>query len=140
MGTKAHRKRIIEKLPSTNNKAYRARVRSYLAEATEVDGNDQATEQERLNHLVERLKAEVGWMIKGDGSGRYEAAIHWLQGLAINVEYLNSEIPSTVLKLHGLEGETLTDALSERLINGWWRHLADNVVRLMANHERTGNA
>ena len=138
MNTQAAQQEQVTKLPSTNNAAYRARMRSYLADAVEIDDKPNATEQERLNHLAQRFRAEYGWAIERQGKQR--AAVNWLQGLAINVECWNHAIPKQVLKLHGMEGRTVSDKFAERLVDGWWNHLAANVVRLLDNYERTGNA
>lgn len=119
----------ITKLPATNTKDYRTRIRQYLADATEVDGIPDATTPERLRHLVERYRAEVGqWMAPREG--RANAAKHWLQGLAINVDFYDDDIPGAVMKIHGIRGAYLSDALSTRVVDMWWDHLAANVIRL----------
>ena len=119
----------ITKLPATNTKDYRHKLRQYLADATEVEDRPDATTPERLRHLVERYRAEVGqWMAPREG--RANAAKHWLQGLAINVDFYDDDIPGAVLKIHGIHGAYLSDALSARVVEMWWDHLAANVIRL----------
>lgn len=121
--------RILDKLPSTNRKEYRAAIRSYLAACTEVEDKEDATEDERIAHLLDRFRAEYGWRIAQ--AGAQTAALDWLQGLAINVEYMNHAIPATVLRIHGIEGATMSERLADTVVGGWWQHLAANVVRLL---------
>ena len=117
----------IDKLPTTNSNTYRAAVRRYLADATEVEHKPNASEDERIAHMIERFEAEYGWNI--DRQGPHRAAKEWLQGLAINIEYMDAEIPGVVLGLHGLSGQ-MSPRLERAVVQGYWEHMAAQVCRL----------
>ena len=135
MSTTATTSKGLDKLPSTNTNAYRAAMRTYLANATEVEGNNDeehidATEDERIAYMIKRFESEASWNIARVGA--QAAATDWLQGLAINVEFQNHNIPPTVLRIHGLKAQPMSARLERVVIDGWWQHLGYHVARLRA--------
>lgn len=122
---------VINKLPRTTTKEYYRAMRSYLAFCTEVDEKEDATEEERVSYMVKRFRDEYGWMIERAGVER--AAVEWMQGLAIGVDYMNHAIPSAVLKLHGYDPNRvrMSERLEEVVINGWWLHLGQALARII---------
>lgn len=118
----------LNKLPRTNTKAFRAALRSYLADATEVEGNDNATEDERIAYMIERLRSEYGWRIEVDGV--HSAAHGWLQGLALHTSHYYGDIVRDTLIMHGMDPATeVTDRLWDAITDNWWTILALGVVR-----------
>ena len=122
----------INKLPTTNSNAYRAAIRTYLADATEVEDNENATEDERIAYMIDRFRSEYGHEIARHGT--QTAAQNWLQGLAINVEYMDHDIPDTVAKLHGMDNANdFTERLRNACVTYWWSALAVAVAREVQN-------
>lgn len=119
----------INKLSTTNSNAYLAAIRTYLANATEIEDQPNATEDERIAHMLDRFRSEYGHEITR--YGLQTAAQNWLQGLAINVEYWDSEIPDTVAQLHGLPNAAeFTERLRNACVENWWTSLAASLARL----------
>lgn len=124
----------INKLSTTNSSAYSAAIRTYLANATEIEDQPNATEDERITHMLERFEAEYGWNIQRQGPQR--AAKEWLQGLAINIEYMDHTIPSVVLGLHGLKGK-MSPRLENTVVRGYWDHMATQLCRIREKARKT---
>ena len=119
----------MNKLPTTNSNAYRAAIRTYLANATEIEDQPNATEDERIAHMLDRFRSEYGHEITR--YGLQTAAQNWLQGLAINVEYMNHDIPDAVAQLHGLRNANqFTERLRNACVENWWTSLAASLARL----------
>jgi len=64
----------------------------HILDALETDsfGNKLCCDHAKIKHAYERFTREYGWKIRQ--VGELEALTEWLQGLALNINYLNYQI------------------------------------------------
>lgn len=147
MATKKSTPPTIDKLPKTNTAAYREALRTYLASATEIDGNPRARKETRLAHMAERFRAEMGWKFGQPAPGTVKlatgqmvrAATEWLQGLAIDVAYMDYDIPAVAARTHGLRKgaeKNFSPRLVRACVANYWPVLGKAVARELVQQDK----
>ena len=106
------------------------KVKSYILSTIEDDGNgtELNNNAEKCSHLKERFSAEYGWRV--NQVGRQKAMIDWLQGLALNIEFMNYRI----LKLAVLWGsipDKATTKQENKILDNYWSFMAVKTLQLI---------
>lgn len=78
-------------------------------------------------YIFDRLQGEMGWNI--ERSGVFKAALDWVQGLALNVDYMNWNICEWG-KANGLLRKNASEWSMDNFIEGYWLKLATVVTRI----------
>lgn len=87
------------------------------AKAYEIlkQGDLDYTGDKPVNHIYSRFISEYGWNI--ERIGFFPALTEWLQGLALNIPYMNGDIMETF-------------GLNERQLESYWRFMAMRLQEL----------
>ena len=101
--------------------------KNILLNAIEEDGEGHplVTESEKRAYINARFQAEFKWEI--DRSGIHYAAKSWIQGLAINVPYMNYEILE-LGKAAGILRKNASELSCDDFIEGYWEKLGNKVA------------
>jgi hypothetical protein len=113
----------------TNCNEYRRRFSAELESWICREDGDTRTAAE---YCRERFEAEMGWRVAR--VGRQSAMAEWLQGLALcGMPYYNSDALELYERLHGTPA---AGKLAERVIEGYWRHCAVQLMWIMDNEKK----
>jgi len=106
---------------------YKKNYKKYILDTIETGLNDEPlkTDQEKIEYLFNRFNSEYSFMI--ERVGKQKAMTEWLQGLALNIEYWNSEIVPLAIKMGSIE-ENPNEKLQARVINNYWSFMANVIL------------
>lgn len=122
----------LNKLPSTNTNAYRAVVRSYLAQAISTEDRERLggddTESGAIQAIWAKYREEEGTHPeKGYGTQAHIAG--WIAG-SIDLPAYDDDIIADALMIHGLDPATeLTDRLRNVILEGFFVQMALVLLR-----------
>lgn len=113
---------------------YKKNYKNYILSTIEEDseGKPITTEQEKVKYIFDRFYSEYGWNI--DRVGKFKAMTEWLQGLALNIEYMNGAIIPLAVKMGSID-ENPSEKLQNRVIDNYWSFMA-NVILWFEPKER----
>lgn len=92
---------------------------------------DNATEQEKINFLVQTIRSELGWMLEKQTA--YTMAKHWLQGLAsaCTIPFYNGDIVNW-LESKGFEVTVHNEDLA---IDRYWDNASFALAAMITKHK-----
>ena len=124
MKNKSTKEKTMTKLHHTE---YKKNYKNYILSTIETDNNNKPikTDQDKIKYIFDRFNSEFGWNI--ERIGKHKAMTEWLQGLALNIEYWNSEIVPLAIKM-GLIEENPNEKLQARVINNYWSFMANVIL------------
>jgi hypothetical protein len=93
----------------------------------DLDGADDRSPEEQISYAANRFLSEMGWRIQQ--VGKQKAAFDWVQGLALNVPYLNYDIIQ-LAKESGILRKNAREATEDRFIERYWKTLAYAFLRV----------
>jgi len=106
----------------------------HILDAVNSDGfdgcayyNECKTDADKAHFLYERFMSEYGWRVKQ--VGEQKALIDWLQGLAINIAFYNSDI-LMLAKQWGSLPVTATEKQEDAILENYWNYMAMRIVVL----------
>lgn len=85
------------------------------------------TEQGKIKYIKHRFESEVGKWFKGS---KIEALTHWLEGLALDIPYLDHDILE-LARLCGSAEASMSEKLQERIISNYFNFMANQVYRML---------
>lgn len=97
------------------------------------DGNELKTRSARAKYVNERFESEYGYRIKQ--VGRQRAMTEWLQGLAIDLDYMNYRIIE-LAKKWGSIPEDVTEKQEDKVIDNWWSFHAVRLERYIRKYNK----
>jgi len=111
---------------------YKKNYKNYILSTIEEDseGKPITTEQEKINYIFDRFYSEYGWNI--DRVGKFKAMTEWLQGLALNIEYMNGAIVPLAIKM-GSINDNPSQKLQNRVIDNYWSFMANIILGFEPN-------
>ena len=106
------------------------KVKSYILSTIEDDGNgtELNTNADKCAHLKERFAVEYGWRV--DQVGKQKAMTDWLQGLAIDIEFMNCKILQ-LAKEWGSLPEKATPKQEAAILDNYWSFMAAKTLQLI---------
>jgi len=106
---------------------YKKNYKNYILSTIEEDqeGKPITTEQEKIKYIFDRFYSEYGWNI--DRVGKFKAMTEWLQGLALNIEYMNGAIIPLAVKMGSID-ENPSEKLQARVIDNYWSFMANVIL------------
>ena len=104
---------------------YKANYKKYILDRIHIEGNELATDEEKVNYLFNRFHSEYDFAIKR--YGKQKAMTEWLQGLAIDIPYWNNEIVPLAIELGSID-DNPSDELQSRVINNYWEFMANIIL------------
>lgn len=111
------------------NKEARKQVEEYILEGITSEDEELKTSSDKIKHVLKRFNSEYAHMI--ERVGKYRAFSEWLQGLALDFDFMNYEI----IKLGNKWGFKLDNERTEDLfLNQWWDFLAMHFFRMCRKH------
>lgn len=138
----------INDLIATENKEYkrniaheaRKRATAYILDCIENDGfenepyyNKCRTEKAKAKFLHGRFMSEYGWCV--DQKGKQAALIDWLQGLALNIHYMNDDILTAHREWNELGGMQLSEKRESAILESYWRYMSMRIISLWTKHK-----
>ncbi len=113
-------------------------VKLYILECISSEGYDEEpyfnkceTHQEKIDFLQARFKSEYQWSI--DRVGEQKAMTEWLQGLSINIDYMNWDILKLAEKWGSIP-EHPTQAQEDKILNNWFIFIANKTLQLFRGY------
>tara|TARA_R100000781_G_scaffold112504_2_gene79781 strand:+ start:802 stop:1164 length:363 start_codon:yes stop_codon:yes gene_type:complete len=106
---------------------YKKNYKNYILGTIEEDGEGKPlkTDQEKINYIFDRFNSEYGFHIPR--VGKQKAMTEWLQGLALNIEYWNSEIVPLAIKMGSID-ENPSEKLQARVIDNYWNFISNIIL------------
>jgi len=104
---------------------YKANYKRYILDRIHIEGNESATDEEKVSYLFNRFYSEYDWAI--ERYGKYKAMTEWLQGLAIDIPYWNNELVPLAIELGSID-DNPSDELQSRVINNYWEFMANIIL------------
>tara|TARA_R110002012_G_scaffold82672_1_gene208785 strand:+ start:1755 stop:2108 length:354 start_codon:yes stop_codon:yes gene_type:complete len=106
---------------------YKANYKRYILDTIDIDGNELATDQEKINYLFNRFYSEYGHAI--ERYGKYKAMSEWLSGLALDLPYIYGDIIEMSVEMGSIEEEP-SEKLQSKVINNYWVFMANIILGL----------
>lgn len=101
---------------------------NHILSAIESDGfedcdywNPCETPEQKAIYSHARFTSEYGWMI--ERVGKINAVREWLQGLALNIAFYNSDIIDLAIKSGSLP-ENHTEKQADKILDNYWYFMA----------------
>ena len=106
---------------------YKKNYKKYILDCVELDCEEKPikTDEEKIKYIFDRFNSEFGWNI--ERIGKHKAMTEWLQGLALNIEYWNSEIVPLAIKMGSIE-ENPSEKLQARVVDNYWSFMANIIL------------
>ena len=104
---------------------YKANYKRYILDTIEIEGNELATDEEKVEYLFNRFYSEYDWHI--EHYGKQKAMTEWLQGLALDIPYWNNELVPLAIELGSIDNNP-SDELQSRVINNYWEFMANIIL------------
>ena len=112
------------------NKETRKEIKQYMLDGITSEDKELNTPEEKLKYAMGRFKSEYSHMI--ERKGQYMAFSEWLQGLALDYDFMNHEI----LNLAKKWGQDLsTEAKKDKILNDWWPFLTNQFFKLARSYK-----
>jgi len=109
------------------------KVVKYILECVEYhpETDKKMTVVESIDYIKNRFNGEVKWRIERDGE--HSAMVDWLQGLALNIEYMNYNI-----ELLGIEWGYITNDSTDKqkgnFVDNYWSLMATKILQLFRGY------
>ena len=108
---------------------YKKNYKKYILDTIETDNDDKPikTDNEKIKYLFDRFYSEYYCHNIRLRVGKQKAMTDWLQGLALNIEYWNSEIVPLAIKMGSID-ENPSEKLQARVIENYWSFMANVIL------------
>ena len=94
------------------------------------DGNPLITDDQKINHIFDRIESEAGWNV--ERVGKHDAIAEWLSGMAIlGVPIYRQEIIELAQEMGSADSD-LSDREEEKIWNNYYKFMANQVLKLSA--------
>lgn len=103
------------------------KVKLYILNAVS-DQAESTKVLEIVEYIKNRFESEYGWRVAQ--VGRQQAMIDWLQGLALDIEYMNYKILELAVKWGSLD-ENATERAENKILVNYWSFMAAKVLQLI---------
>jgi hypothetical protein len=104
---------------------YKANYKRYILDTIEIEGNELASDEEKIEYLFNRFHSEYDHQIKR--YGKYKAMSEWLSGLALSTPYYYDDIIQLAVDMGSIE-ENPSDELQSKVINNYWEFMANIIM------------
>ena len=106
---------------------YKKNYKNYILGTIEEDGEGKPlkTDQEKIDYIFNRFNSEYGWNI--ERVGKFKAMTEWLQGLALNIEYMNVAIVPLAIKMGSIDPNP-SEKLQAKVIENYWAFMANVIL------------
>ena len=115
---------------ATNHAYYQKIILDSVEE--DYDGNQLNTPKEKVKFLSDRFNSEYGHEVKR--FGQQKAMVNWLQGLAIDIPFYNSDIIE-VAKKGGSLPENATEKQEDKVVENYWNFMANETLKLFRKYK-----
>jgi len=115
------------KMTKLHHTEYKKNYKKYILDCVQLDCEEKPikTDQEKIKYIFDRFNSEFGWNI--ERIGKHKAMTEWLQGLALDIEYWNSEIVPLAIKMGSIE-ENPSEKLQAKVIENYWSFMANIIL------------
>ena len=103
----------------------------YFIDCIDIDEETNETDADKIIYLRDRFYSEYGWNIKR--IGEQKAMIEWLQGLAVNIPYLNHTIIKLAIRFESITEEA-TDKEKEKILDNYWIFVGNIYLKLFKQY------
>ena len=112
------------------NKEQNQEIEKYILEGINSEDVELSTPKEKLKYALERFREEYSFNIKR--LGEYKAFAEWLQGLALDYYFYNSDILALA---KGLGQPVETEKEQDKILNTYWHFLTVRFYRLVRKYK-----
>ena len=81
-----------------------------------------------IEYIGNRFHSEMGWSISS--IGEHATMVSWLQGIALDIAYTNSDIINLAVKWGSLD-ENATEGEQGKILDNYWRLMATKTLQLV---------
>ena len=122
-----NKKRKGAEMSKLHHTKYKDNYKKYILSTIQEDGEGKPikTDEEKVKYIFDRFYSEYGWNI--ERVGKFKAMTEWLQGLALNIEYMNCEIVPMAIKLGSID-ENPSEKLQTKIIDNYWSFMANVIL------------
>lgn len=106
---------------------YKKNYRNYILSCINSEDFEFKSDKEKINHLFNRFTSEYGWCIAL--KGKKAALSEWLSGLAIDIEFMNTEIVKLAVKMGSID-KNPSETIQAKVINNYWDFMASMILNL----------
>ena len=102
---------------------YKKNYKKYILSTIEEEHGK--TDQEKINHILDRFNKEYGFMI--ERVGQQKAMAEWLSGLALDIEYYYNDIVNLAVKMGSIDPNP-SDQLRSKVEQNYWLFMANIIM------------
>lgn len=111
-------------------------IYKYLDDVIYSDDEELIGRTAKANYVRDRFESEFDFRIKQ--IGYHNALTEWLQGLAINIEYMNYSIIE-LAKKWGSIPQNASERIEDKIIDGWFGFMATKIEQYIAKYATRKN-
>ena len=105
-------------------------IKQYCLDAINSDDTTFKNDTEKVQYAYTRFKEEFGHEIKRQGE--FKAFAEWLQGLSLDIDYMNYEILGLA---HKWGQNPTTETQEDKIISEWWDFMTNQYFKLFRAHK-----
>jgi len=113
-----------------NHKYYQNIILNSVEE--DFNGKKLTTPKAKAKFISDRFDSEYGWRVKQ--IGQMGAMIDWLQGLAIDIPFYNSDILE-IAKKGGSLPQNPTEKQEDKILENYWRFMANETLKIFRKYK-----
>ena len=108
---------------------YTENYKNFILKRLDSDGDlkEDASREDRIIYLTNRINAEYGWGIQK--YGEREAISRWLQGIAIDIPIWYDEIVDLAIEMGSID-ENPSKAVEQKVIDDYFLFMANIIIKL----------
>ena len=84
-----------------------------------------------IEYIGDRFHSEMGWSI--NRIGEHATMVSWLQGLALDIAYMNGDIINLAIEWGSLP-ENATEGEQGKILDNYWRLMAAKTLQLVRQY------
>ena len=108
---------------------YTENYKNFILKRLDSDGDlkEDASREDRIIYLTNRINAEYGWGIQKYGERK--AISQWLQGIPIDIPVWYDEIVDLAIEMGSID-ENPSKAVEQKVIDDYFLFMADIIIKL----------
>ena len=108
---------------------YTENYKNFILKRLDSDGDlkEDASREDRIIYLTNRINAEYGWGIQRYGERK--AISQWLQGIPIDIPVWYDEIVDLAIEMGSID-ENPSKAVEQKVIDDYFLFMADIIIKL----------
>jgi len=119
-------------MKNTNTAEFRKLMFQYLEDSVCDDEGVIYDQRDAAQRIKDRFTAEFDHAYERKRTpNEHDRIAEWLSGLPLDIDYSNGDIIERIEEWHEV---TLTDTQCDKYLDGWWRFMAMQVLKMWKHH------